>query len=90
MSDLGYDSIANFEKDFQRVVANENDMQLIQYVQRRVNATEPELRKKIVSKLLDQMLETNPMAAFEMIMNEPQNKNKILVIDTKEDPWFRC
>lgn len=90
MKSSGYESMEHFEKDHNKVCESPNNMQLINAVQKRVNATEPALRREIVDKLLDEMLETNPMAAFQVVMEREENRDKLLVIKSSTDPWFEC
>lgn len=80
----------HFEVDHERICSNPDDYSLIDFVQRRVNATEPILKRQIVDRLINEMLETNPLSAFELIMSRPENKEKYLIIKDLSDPFFEC
>ena len=90
MRPAGYENMDQFEKDHARVCKSPNDKKLIDSVQRKVNATESALRRRIVDRLLDEMLETNPLGAFELIMDREENRGKVLMINDPKDPWFYC
>lgn len=83
----GYETLDEWEADYQLLIKHHNDTVLINAIATRVSKTKQELKEKIEDQLLSVMFERNPVGVMQMIAKKT---GKIAVIKSKDDPFFDC
>ena len=83
----GYKDYQDWERDAVTMKANPNDLQFLQKVIERVDATSEVLRAQIREEVETDVFEKDPITFFE-VTREHFSENSFFIVATRENPWF--
>lgn len=84
----GYSSLREFEIEFNIFKSQDNDKQLMEHINNRIQITDEHLIAQILDILYQDLMENEPLKFFSLVMLDKKYKDKTLVINSKEYPWF--
>lgn len=80
-----YESFRDWEVDMERLRQNSNDIKLFEHVKNRFDVSSAEVKEQVQSYLQGVQFENNPVGVGAQLAKKYR---KILVVKTKQDPWW--
>lgn len=88
MKSEGYETLTEWEKDMDFYREHPNDTQFLNYIVQKINKSPQTLRLEIEDIVQGDMMEKDPGRFFSLVARN-KAPGKVLVINTRQDPWFR-